>query len=322
MKNPTISVIVPVYNTEKYLPRCIDSILAQTFTDFELLLIDDGSKDNSANICDEYAAKDQRVRVFHKQNGGVSSARNLGLDNAQGEWITFVDSDDWIECEYFSILASSSESDIIISYYVAEGWNGWVSNPFKDEIFKEENIRLFLNKYLISCNVPWAKLIKRCIIEKCKIRFDTNISYGEDTLFIMDCLRYVKSIEINSSSKYHYDCTNNTSLSKEIKDIDFYLTLIDTISYRIRILSSLYNADRNAITMSIIRMHSNYIFNILDYKSDKIKNNIYKICCNENVRNVLKDKKIKKTFKRKIFDWLLLHKYYNFIILLMNLKKL
>lgn len=85
---PKISVIVPVYNTEKYLHRCVDSILAQTFTDFELLLIDDGSTDSSGAICDEYAQKDSRVRVFHKENGGASSARNLGLDNATGEWIT------------------------------------------------------------------------------------------------------------------------------------------------------------------------------------------------------------------------------------------
>ena len=91
-----ISIIVPVYNTEKYLHRCIDSVLAQTYQDFELLLIDDGSKDSSGAICDEYAAQDTRVRVFHKENGGVSSARNVGLDLAQGEWVTFVDSDDYI----------------------------------------------------------------------------------------------------------------------------------------------------------------------------------------------------------------------------------
>lgn len=91
---PKISVIVPVYNTEQYLPRCIDSILSQTFTDFELLLIDDGSKDNSGKICDEYAAKDSRIRVFHKKNGGATSARILGINNSCGEFICFVDSDD------------------------------------------------------------------------------------------------------------------------------------------------------------------------------------------------------------------------------------
>ena len=112
---PKISVIVPVYNTEKYLNRCIDSILAQTFTDFELLLIDDGSTDCSGKICDEYAAKDSRVRVFHKENGGVSSARNMGLDNAQGEWITFVDSDDWVHEDFLKkrlALALNDNADI------------------------------------------------------------------------------------------------------------------------------------------------------------------------------------------------------------------
>lgn len=93
---PKISIIVPVYNTERYLSKCIDSILSQSFTDFELLLINDGSLDYSGAICDQYAANDSRVTVFHKENGGVSSARNLGLDNARGEWVTFVDSDDWI----------------------------------------------------------------------------------------------------------------------------------------------------------------------------------------------------------------------------------
>ena len=91
-----ISIIVPVYNTEKYLDQCIQSILSQTYTDFELLLIDDGSTDSSGVICDRYAEQDSRVRVFHKPNGGVSSARNIGLDNTKGEWITFLDSDDWI----------------------------------------------------------------------------------------------------------------------------------------------------------------------------------------------------------------------------------
>ena len=92
MTLPKISIIVPVFNAEKYIHRCIDSLLAQSFTNFELILVDDGSSDRSGQICDEYAAKDSRVSVFHKKNEGVSSARNLGLDNAKGEWISFVDS--------------------------------------------------------------------------------------------------------------------------------------------------------------------------------------------------------------------------------------
>ena len=97
MKNtPKVSIIVPVYNAEKYLHRCVDSILAQTFTDWELLLIDDGSPDRSGEICDGYAMKDARIRVIHKENGGVSSARNVGLDATKGKWVVFVDSSVWI----------------------------------------------------------------------------------------------------------------------------------------------------------------------------------------------------------------------------------
>ena len=119
MDNPKISVIVPVYNVERYLRRCIDSILAQTFTDFELLLIDDGSKDSSGEICDEYAAKDSRIIVFHKENGGVSSARNVGLDNVRGEWVAFVDADDKISDGYFHICEEHENADVVVKpFYI------------------------------------------------------------------------------------------------------------------------------------------------------------------------------------------------------------
>jgi len=106
-----LSVIVPVYNAEKYLEECVESILQQSFASIEILLINDGSRDSSGIMCDSFAKKDSRIRVFHKDNGGVSSARNLGLDNARGEWICFVDSDDWLEQGYFEVLNESDISD-------------------------------------------------------------------------------------------------------------------------------------------------------------------------------------------------------------------
>ena len=110
-QSPKISIIVPVYKVEQYLPKCIDSILAQTFQNWELLLIDDGSPDNSGNICDEYAHKDSRIRVFHKKNGGVSSARNLGLDYAEGDYVMFVDSDDWISNDCLQVCLDEIKKD-------------------------------------------------------------------------------------------------------------------------------------------------------------------------------------------------------------------
>ena len=122
---PKISIIVPIYKTEQYLQRCIDSILAQTFTNFELLLIEDGSPDNSGKICDKYALKDSRIKVYHKENGGVSSARNLGLDHATGEWITFCDSDDWVNKDWLELFILNSNTDMVIqSYYVST-----ITNP-------------------------------------------------------------------------------------------------------------------------------------------------------------------------------------------------
>ena len=117
MNNPEVSIIVPVYNVEKYLPRCIDSILAQTSTNFELILIDDGSTDKSGMICDEYAKKDNRIKVFHKENGGVSSARNIGLDNASGEWLAFIDPDDAVDKEYLS-LPELCKADVIEKSFI------------------------------------------------------------------------------------------------------------------------------------------------------------------------------------------------------------
>ena len=163
---PKISVIVPVYNTEKYLHRYIDSILAQTFTDFELLLINDGSKDNSGAICDEYAAKDSRVRVFHKENGGASSARNMGLDNAKGKWVTFVDSDDYILPSFlaiYSVLCKSNADlciqSIIPNYEISSGYKITCSS-FNYEGNVKEALLLLSNCQLTGsiCN----KLFRIC----------------------------------------------------------------------------------------------------------------------------------------------------------------
>ena len=140
-KRPEISIIVPVYKVEKYLNECIDSILAQTFTDFELILVDDGSPDNCPALCDAAAAKDSRIRVIHKPNGGVSTARNAGLDAARGNWIGFVDSDDVIDKTYYEKLyraAKQSGAEIAASnilYANADGTpNNYKDLPLKNEV--------------------------------------------------------------------------------------------------------------------------------------------------------------------------------------------
>ena len=216
MNPPKVSVIVPVYKAEKYLHRCVDSILAQTFTDFEVLLIDDGSPDRSGEICDEYAQKDSRVRVFHKENGGVSSARQCGIDNAQGEYTIHADPDDWVEPKMLEDLykkAKDDDADIVIcDFYI---------NTEKRQIYQKQQPTALDHETVLnelfqqlhgSC---WNKLIKRACYCKYGVKFDLNLSLCED-LFYHACL-LVNSIRVSYLPKayYHYDLIiNNNSICK------------------------------------------------------------------------------------------------------------
>ena len=230
-----VSVIVPVYKAEKWLHRCVDSILVQTMEDFELLLIDDGSPDKSGEICDEYAVKDSRVRVFHKENGGVSSARNLGLDNAQGEWISFVDADDWVEVEYLAGLTENLDADMIlggVKYTSGEIHNTY--NEFYDEALIGDCICKYNGNSILKS--PWGNLLKRSDIIKNGLHFDLSVRYGEDTLFNKQYLLGCKSIRVISALNYNFRA------DEEIAYIDKYnlsLSEIDNISEKIADINNL-----------------------------------------------------------------------------------
>lgn len=205
---PGVSIIVPVYNTKQYLSRCIDSIMSQRFTDFELLLIDDGSTDGSGDICDAYAEKDNRVRVFHKENGGASSARNVGLENAIGDWVTFVDSDDYVLDDYLSLCSEKNENLCTQNWRYA---NGEVNEWFEPQIVDNEDCQSFLKENLHTdmFRTACCSFFKRKILIENGIRFDTRFKLGEDTLFVMDYYRYVDSIRIMGNSCYIYNRQDN-----------------------------------------------------------------------------------------------------------------
>lgn len=212
---PKISIIVPIYNAEQFLRRCIDSILAQTFTDFELLLIDDGGKDRSSEICDEYAAKDSHIKVFHKENGGVSSARNLGLDMVKGKWINFIDSDDWIDSTCLERCYEQIEEDDDLLMFSLK----WAEDcRLPDMRCDNQNsfipiIQEHINR--ITFTTPVCKLFKTAIIKKNRIRFDTNISSGEDTLFFLTYFKHVEKMRLLPQEFYNYDTSSSSdSLSK------------------------------------------------------------------------------------------------------------
>ncbi len=208
--SPLISVIVPIYKAEQYLHQCVNSILSQSFTDFELILVDDGSPDNSGAICDEYAKLDERVIVLHKENGGVSTARNAGLQICKGEWITFIDADDFIEQGFLDIPSDSSE-DLLIQNYKDWDSSGFKSYDFVKGIVSTQYFHAELNANIdkLIYRTPWAKFFKREIISKYNISFIEGIKMGEDTLFMLDYLYHTKSIQYLSQSYYIYKKTAN-----------------------------------------------------------------------------------------------------------------
>ena len=225
---PKISVIVPVYKAEEYLHRCVDSILAQTFQDFEVLLIDDGSPDRSGEICDEYARKDRRVRVFHKENGGVSAARNVGLNNAKGEYVCFVDSDDWVEEEMFATILDSfqSKKGIDILFWGFQYDDSQLQNGTKRKIYKgvlrfaycdtAESILKFIY-WLEKRDMfgwTWNKLFKLEIIQSYQIRFDETISLQEDHLFTLEYAKHVKNLMVLPYYPYHYRVLNGSLMNR------------------------------------------------------------------------------------------------------------
>lgn len=204
-KNPKISVIVPVYNVEKYLQRCIDSILAQTFTDFEVLLIDDGSKDKSGEICDEYAVKDKRIRVFHKENGGVSSARNIGLEHCIGEYICFCDADDWVDISWLKGFTSKFPSDLIVQGYKCKlfKFDKWENRQLP-------NICLPVNSALKclfeheNMGYLWCRCFRAALIKTYNVRFNEFFILGEDYDFILSFCVHVKEIVLSEVYAYNY----------------------------------------------------------------------------------------------------------------------
>lgn len=219
---PIISIIVPVYNVEKYLHCCIHSILAQTITDIEVLLVNDGSTDSSGTICDEYAKSDSRVRVFHKENGGVSSARNLGLDKATGKWIMFVDSDDKVApqiCE--RLLSEATEGCMPLCM-----WYDWHDEEFALRSLGVEKGRYPVNQFTkIQWHGPYARLYERRLLECAGLRFDERFAYTEDAIFNFEYYALIEAFVMMDEPLYYYRILpNSLSHGKYIPDFERIIT--------------------------------------------------------------------------------------------------
>lgn len=299
---PQVSVIVPVYKAETYLRRCVDSILVQTFTDFELLLIDDGSPDRSGEICDEYAQKDNRVKVFHKENGGVSSARNYGIEHANCDWLCFVDSDDYISSTYLDDFGLRAEvADIYMQGYVNIK-DGKIVCTHNFVNCTEHNLVGTLayaeNNNII--NSPGVKLFNRCIVMEHNVRFDERVSYGEDHLFVMNYMQYINTSYYSNLNGYHYVENQTGSLTHKLVSAEQY-------SLYMKELSRLYG---NLLTIHIddsIKLYVAYskrvYTNVMNYisKCSSNTNGLQELrAFKKLISNVLKTKLIGLSSKEQV----------------------
>lgn len=230
--NELISIIVPVYNSEKYLGNCIDSILKQTYREFELILIDDGSRDNSGLICDSYLEKDSRIKVFHQVNSGVSCTRNRGIQEATGDYIMFVDSDDYLKNDCLEVLYNNIKeysADIVCC-------NSCDELPMKKDIYINEDMIIcneeslfwdyFYNKRH-AYNI-WAKLYTKQILKDMKFE---HLKYAEDTLFIMSIYKKISKVRLITYQGYFYRNNENGAMrsSKGIQQINDVLFCVSKI---------------------------------------------------------------------------------------------
>lgn len=275
-----ISVIIPIYNLEDYLSRCFDSLIAQDNHDFEVIMVNDGSLDRSEEICRRYELKDNRFRLFNKVNGGVSSARNLGLQHANGEWVVFVDGDDIVDSKYLTMPDPLNGIDVIEkSYYIKSQDSILLSNVINEDstLYSNENVLKYYAEYIQSNSATlWNKIIRKNIIGN--HRFDETKAMGEDFIFFLSIISKINVYYKMSQGAYCY-IRRETSASKTI-DADQ--------SNRSKILFSNLNSIREitksagikALGINIIHtIYIPYLLKLKEYLKFKDWFMIFKIWC-------------------------------------------
>ena len=239
-----VSIIIPVYNAERTLCKCLDSILEQNFNNYEIILVNDGSKDSSLEICKEYSSKHQNISVINQNNAGVSSARNAGLEIAKGDWITFIDSDDYIEDVFFNCLDTYNE-DLIILNSKNLSPTGNISNSLFSKMSRQLHDKNSITHF-ISNNIdnmlfrgPCAKFYKKELIKN--IRFDTNMKIGEDSHFVFRYLCNIKSIQyLGNEAHYIIRLSEQESNVKYSSSIDYCIESLKKLFQAYRQLQAIY----------------------------------------------------------------------------------
>ena len=283
--NEKISVIVPVYNVEKYIGECIKSIINQDYENIEIILVDDGSNDKSGEICDEYALKDKRVKVIHKENGGVSSARNRGIESSTGEYIAFVDGDDYVTKDYVSYLFSlikSKNSDVSLSMaYFTDYQNKQTEND-KMRVISGKDAAIQIMSYNILIGVNNKMFSRKVFVNK--VQFDEELCMGEGFNFNTDVFQLSNTVSIGNRKIYYYRKNNNESVTTKFNAAKWEngLTAMQKIKNKMAIKD---NDMMNAWIFANWRTHVDVYTLLVATKNEKKYTELYKKCLKEGKKN-------------------------------------
>ena len=345
MIKPKISVVIPIYNMEKYLKRCVDSIINQTFKDLEIILVNDGSKDNSGKICEEYRVIDSRIKVIHKQNEGLGYARNSGTEIASAEFISFVDSDDYVDINMYEKLYSRIKQEnadtCIFGYNRVVGdkivltRTGSLQGNFSgNDVFTN----IFLNilgsqascseDFLILWQSAWLSLYSMDIIRRYHISFPSEREFiSEDVLFNTDYYLKSKRVTILNEPLYFY-CLNENSLTKVYKNDRFNKCVILFLEHLHRL--GIYLTDENIFNQAKERIQRSFLANarycIMQicalHKYKEARGLITEICNNKTLQEVLNVYPWKKNpLKYRFFNYCLKNKLIGFLYLLVSINQ-
>lgn len=316
---PFFSIIIPVYKCEPFLGRCLDSVLSQSFEDWEAILIDDGSPDNSGRICDEYAERDSRFKVIHKPNSGVSDTRNKGLDVAKGEFIVFIDSDDWIGPNYLASFAAHRKYDLILTGYhrfgAVDSYNyGKEEKAFddmKDFVTAWKDLFDKTHRSISGLTFPWGKAMRSSLIRDAHLRFDSEMKYGEDACFVYEYMILARNAIVIKGNEYHYYTpstphSNYLSFEGYQHHCHYFCDVIKRIGDKYGIYA-LLAADANCVG-AFNRYWASYdamsLSQVKDASSDFLMNNQFDIFpLIEKIEGKRKVKTIKLLMKHPVFNY-------------------
>ena len=277
-----VSIIIPIYNSSKFLKKLLNNVICQSYKDIEIILIDDGSKDDSLQICKEFQQKDERIKVISKENGGVSSARNKGIEMATGKYITFVDSDDNIDKNYINTLVNNIEENCLVKVNT--------KNTLEEEIIsKEKYIKGIVSGKIQG--VCWGYLFEKELLNN--IKFDVNTSYMEDTVFIIQYLFRISKIKVLKEQLYYHEVneeglTNSNKLEEKINGYMYSINKIEKILM-----------DNKIEKISYKKYIENRRIKLIEAEIAKVTNikEIQRIIHNKNVTEIMKIKKVNLKYK-------------------------